>query len=73
MVDDLMAEDAYVAFKMIIGDLAARAMEFGEDASPPTALLKIDELQAIGDIGRDIALAADATAMALRRAYHHET
>lgn len=72
MVDDEMAERAYVALKMIVGDLAARAMDFGADAAPPTARLKVVELQTIASIGRDIALAADAAAMVLQRAYQHK-
>lgn len=69
MVDDIEAEKAYDALKAVIGDLAEIAMEFAAAAPPRGASAKVNQLDSMVLVGRDIALTAEVAAMALRRAY----
>lgn len=68
MVDEEDAERAVEALKMVLAGLPEEALELISDTWPSDLADRGARLQRLAALGRDLAIGADAAAMALERA-----
>jgi len=66
IVDSENAEAAAKALRMVIAGLAEQTLEAVATPEPGAIADRVTSLEELADLGRDIAMAANAAAMALR-------